>query len=156
MNKPIQLSARWTHPYVDGDTPRDRVGYGDISSWSRGTTKAVRPEVGRVAKVASRPVSLAKAASFYVVRDNMAIKPHNPATVIKPGKDGYDPQEAMIRKHSAIIQASSLFTDIYKRGIVKKARIHKEKKVGLLDDVPSVSPEYLEHLKKINPQVPRE
>lgn len=151
------LSSRWTHPCIDGDTPRDRVGYGDISGWSRGTTKAVRPEVGPLSRSHAKPVNLAKVASFYRVRDEMAEKAHNPASVIKPGKDGYDPQEAMVRKHTAIIKASSLFADLYKKGVVKKARVPKEKpKPGILDDVPATDPAYIAHLKASNYQIPRE
>jgi len=162
MNKPAVgelLSSRWTHPCQDGDTPRDRVGYGDISSWSRGTVKAVRPEVGHVAREPARAVNLAKAGAFYVAKANLASKPHNPEDVIKPGKDNYDPHEAMVRKHTAIIKASSLFADLYKKGFVKKAKAKKEKpQPGLLDDCPAITPEAWAQLKAAaaDRQIPRE
>lgn len=92
------LSSRWTHPCQDGDTPRDRVGYGDISSWSRGTVKAVRPEVAQVKHAPAKPVSLAKAAAFYVARDNAPVKTHNPASVIIPSETKVTPNPCDIGK----------------------------------------------------------
>lgn len=74
--KQVSLSARWTHPEREGILT-DRLGHGDISSWSSGTTSAKRPEVGRVERVACPVRRLANVIPF----TPKAGKAHNPSEI---------------------------------------------------------------------------
>ncbi len=79
------LSARWTHPEREGIVV-DRMGYADISSWSTGTTKAMRPEVGRLQHV-SCPITSIRAlreAAERVIEQ----KPHNSKEIVTPFMSG--------------------------------------------------------------------
>lgn len=95
-----QLSARWTHPERDGILT-DRIIKGDISSWSRATSKPfgsqfkpVRPEVGRVRAAFTPVTSLKECAVYEEVKKELAKrKTHDPNSVVLPfaGERKQDP-----------------------------------------------------------------
>ncbi len=80
----VPNANRWQHEEKEGILT-GRMGHGDISSWSRGTTKAQRPIVNGSVKHESNPVqSLADLAAFHVFRRPPR---HDPSIVCIPLKD---------------------------------------------------------------------
>ncbi len=90
-----QLSARWTHPEREG-VALDKLGHGDISSWSHGTTKAVRPEVGRTRATFSPIGSIKAVAGFYQARDRL-VAIHDAKSIVAPSSSGKREVEKAIK-----------------------------------------------------------
>ena len=61
------------------------IGYADISSWSRGTTRPVRPNVPDEPCLHSTPIgSLKRLERTYRPEGQMPAAPHNPQDVVLP------------------------------------------------------------------------
>lgn len=86
--------SRWTYPEKEGITT-GHMGYGDVSGWSTGTTRAIRPEVGRL-KVVSCPITSIRALREAADRV-VAQKAHDSTEIVGPETSGKREVEAAIK-----------------------------------------------------------
>ncbi len=156
------LSARWTHAEREGIVV-DRMGHADISGWSRGTTKAVRPEPsGPQMRVAPAKVSNLRQLGYKPILGPFL--PHTTQVVIPSDSGKLGDVAKAIKSCDEAIEAHTV-RFAYDKMLMKatKGKLRKRAPLpaivaapskGLLDDCPATDLEVIAQLR--TNEVPRE
>jgi hypothetical protein len=144
------LPARWEHTEHEGIVT-DKIGRGDISSWSRATTKARRPEVA-LKRDQFKPIRSLNACSNLALAKRAneiadAAKPKQ--EIVAPLADDFSETafwtKQLVRKLAIVKQIDAHYKKCRKRLKKQPKHVPEPAKPGLLDDCPPSDLSTIEH-----------